>query len=174
MPGLAHFGIGLAAKRIAPQISLCILIISAMFLDLLSFMFLFAIWISHGLIMSILWSIIATIVTALITIRLKSKNDQENKKNLSFWSLEVFQVYLIIGLLVFSHWILDFIGWPMTAVYSNSTGVPILFDDNVNIGLGVYSRLFGALLMDIGVFVVGLAIYIYYTTKISLSNFYPR
>jgi len=129
-------------------------------------MFLFAIWITHGLIMSIFWSIIAMVATALITIRLNPKNKQENKRNSSFWSVEVFQISMIIGLLVFSHWILDFIGWPMTAVYSNSTGVPILFDDTVNIGLGVYSTIFGALLMDIGVFIIGLAIYIHYKIKI--------
>ncbi|MFX0082561.1 MAG: hypothetical protein ACFE94_12505 [Candidatus Hodarchaeota archaeon] len=162
MPALAHFGIGLAAKRFTPQVSLWILLISVMFIDLLSFIFLFAIWITHGLFMSIFWSIIAIIITALIKMRLNSKKNQENKNNSSMWNAEVYQISIIIGFLVFSHWILDFIGWPMTAVYSNSIGTPLLFDDAVNIGLGVYSTLFGAILMDLGVFCIGLVFYIHY------------
>ncbi len=54
----------------------------------------------------------------------------------------------------------------MSVIDPNATGVPLLFDDTVNIGLGVYSTWFGALLMDIGVFAVGLIIYIYYLKKV--------
>ena len=73
---------------------------------------------------------------------------------------------LIIGILVFSHWVLDFIGWPMSAIDPNATGVPLLFDDAVNIGIGVYRTWFGALLMDIGVFVFGLGLYFHYIKKV--------
>jgi len=52
---------------------------------------------------------------------------------------------MIIELLVFSHWILDFIGWTMNVINPNAFGVPLLFDDTVNIGLGFYSTWFGAL-----------------------------
>jgi len=159
MPALAHLGIGLAVKRFAPNIPLWALLISAMLLDILSFIFIFAIWISHGLFISIFWTIIAMSVTALIVNRLNSKNDQNKRKNSVIWSI-------LIGLLVFSHWVLDFIGWPMSAIDPNATGVPVLFNDAVNIGLGVYSTWFGALLMDIGVFVVGLAVYIHYVKKV--------
>ncbi|MFX1420222.1 MAG: hypothetical protein ACFE9N_15015 [Promethearchaeota archaeon] len=152
MPALAHIGIGLATKRFAPQIPLWALIISAMFIDLLSFIFIFAIWISHGLFMSVIWSIIAMLITILITKRLNLKSDY-------------LRITLIIGFLVFSHWILDFIGWPMSVINPNATGVPLLFDDTINIGLGVYSTWFGALLMDIGVFVLGLILYLYYLKK---------
>lgn len=166
MPALAHIGIGLAAKRFAPKIPLWALLISAMFIDLLSFVFLFAIWISHGLFMSVVWSIIAMLITALITMLLNSKNEQDKTHKSLSWSKVNLHATLTIGLLVFSHWILDFIGWPMSVINPSATGVPLLFNDSVNIGLGVYSTWVGALLMDIGVFVLGLVIYIHYLKKI--------
>ena len=166
MPALAHLGIGFVTKRFVPQIPLWVLLISSMVLDILSGIFIFAIWITHGLFMSVIWSIIAVLITTLITFHLKPKKGQHKKENLTIWSLEISQVSMIIGLLVFSHWILDFIGWPMSIIDSNATGVPLLFDDSVNIGLGVYSTWFGALLMDIGVFVMGLVVYIHYIKKI--------
>ncbi|NVM37509.1 MAG: hypothetical protein HWN81_18075 [Candidatus Lokiarchaeota archaeon] len=170
MPALAHIGIGLATKRFAPQIPLWALLLSAMFIDILSFLFLFAIWISHGLFMSVIWSIIAMLITALIKMRLNSKKEQDKKTKSPSWSIENLHITLIIGLLVFSHWVLDFIGWPMSVIDPSATGVPLLFDDAVNIGLGVYSTWFGALLMDIGVFVVGLGIYIHYVKKVKKIN----
>lgn len=166
MPALAHFGIGLLTKRLAPQIPLWTLLVSAMFIDLLSFVFLFAIWISHGLFMSVIWTIIAMLITALITMRLNLKNEQDKTKKSTIWNNVDFNTTLIIGLLVFSHWVLDFIGWPMSVINPSATGVPLLFDDAINIGLGVYSTWIGALLMDLGVFVVGLVVYIHYVKKI--------
>ena len=156
MPALAHIGIGLAAKRFFPKIPLWALLISVMAIDILAGIFIFVTWVSHGLFMAIIWSIIAMLITALFRVRLNSR----------IWNLEVLYISLSIGLLVFSHWVLDFIGWPMSAIDPNATGVPILFDDEVNIGLGVYSTWFGALLMDIGVFVVGLAVYFHYVKKV--------
>ena len=157
MPALAHIGIGLATKRFAPRIPLWTLLVSAMFLDILSFIFLFALWITHGLFMAIIWSTIAILITALIIFRLNLKNEHK---------ISVINISMIIGLLVFSHWILDFIGWPMTVIDSNATGVLLLFNDTINIGLGVYGTWFGALLMDIGVFVVGHAVYLHYVKKV--------
>ncbi len=163
MPALAHLGIGLATKRFAPQIPLWALLLSSMVLDLLSFIFIFALWITHGLFMSIIWSLIAFFITTLITFNLKSRKNSENISTI--WSKEIMNISIIIGLVVFSHWILDLIGWPMSAIDPNATGVPLLFDDAVNIGLGVYSTWVGALLMDIGVFAIGLVIYVLYLLK---------
>ncbi|MFX1326684.1 MAG: hypothetical protein ACFE91_00880 [Promethearchaeota archaeon] len=171
MPALAHIGIGLVAKRIAPQIPLWALLICVMAIDILSFIFLFATWISHGLFMVILWSIVSILITAFIRIRLTSKDDQDKGRNLSIWRMDIWQPSIIIGLFVFSHWVLDFIGWPMSALDPNASGVPLLFDDAVYIGLGVYSTWLGALLMDIGVFVVGLVIYVHYLKKIKKKKY---
>ncbi len=166
MPGLAHFGIGLAAKRFFPQIPLWALLISAMFIDILSFIFISAVWISHGLFMSVIWSIIAMIITALITMYLNSKKEQNKEYKSLNWRGVNLNITMIIGFVVFSHWILDFIGWPMTFIGLNDIGTPLFFDDTVNIGLGVYTTWFGALSMDIGLFVVGLVLYIHYLKKV--------
>ncbi|MFX0073835.1 MAG: hypothetical protein ACFE96_00220 [Candidatus Hermodarchaeota archaeon] len=157
MPALAHFGIGLAAKRFFPKIPLWGLLISAMAIDILSFIFISAIWLSHGLFMAIVWSVSAMAITALVTSLLNSKKGRE---------IKVLYTCTIIGLLVFSHWILDFIGWPMSVINPDLSGVPILFDDSFTIGLGVYSTWLGALTMDLGVFAIGLAIYLHYMFKI--------
>ncbi|MBY8985929.1 MAG: hypothetical protein KGD65_12720 [Candidatus Lokiarchaeota archaeon] len=164
MPALAHLGIGFATKRFAPQIPLWALLISSMVLDILSFIFISALWITHGLFMSVIWSIVAFLITALITIRLKTKKEQDN--NSALWSKEIINISIVIGLLVFSHWVLDFIGWPMSVIDPNATGVPLLFDYAATIGLGVYSTWLGALIMDIGVFFVGLAVYLHYVKKV--------
>lgn len=165
MPALAHFGIGLATKRFTPQIPLWALLISAMLIDLLSFIFISALWISHGLFMSVIWTVVAMILTAFITMRNNIKNEKNNINKSISWSIINLNTTLIIGLVVFSHWVLDLIGWPMSAINPNATGVPLLFDDAVNIGLGVYRTWIGALSMDLGVFFVGLGIYIYYIKK---------
>ncbi len=72
---------------------------------------------------------------------------------------------ILIGILVLSHWVLDFIGWPMRVINPDLSGVPLLFSDLETVGLGVYSTWFGALTMDIGVFAVGFALYLHYLLK---------
>ena len=111
--------------------------------------------------MAVVWSASAMLITALVTALLNSKKKQEKK---------VLNTSLVIGLLAFSHWILDLIGWPMSVINPDATGVPLLINDSITIGLGVYSTWFGALTMDIGVFVVGLAIYLHYKIRIKKTN----
>lgn len=166
MPALAHIGIGLAAKRFFPQIPLWASLISTMAIDILSFIFIFAIWPSHGLFMAVVWSACAMLITALVTTLLNSRKEQDKNMISTTWRMERLYISMIIGLLVFSHWILDFIGWPMTVINPDATGTPLLFNDSVTIGLGVYTTWFGALTMDIGVFVAGLAIYLHSRKKI--------
>ena len=166
MPALAHFGIGLAAKRYFPKIPLWTLLTSAMLIDILSFIFIFALWPSHGLFMAVVWSVSAMLITTLIPKLLNFKKEQDKKRISMLWDMKILNVCIIIGLLVFSHGVLDYIGWPMSVINTDATGTPLLFDDSVWIGLGVYSTWFGALTMDMGVFIVGLAIYLYYVKKI--------
>ncbi|MFW9896134.1 MAG: hypothetical protein ACFFD7_10055 [Candidatus Thorarchaeota archaeon] len=163
MPALAHLGIGFAIKRFTTLIPLWALLLSSMVLDILSFVLTLALWITHGLFMSVMWSAFAFLITIVITYWLKSRRQQNS--NLILWNKKILNIGVIIALVVFSHWILDFIGWPMSVI-NDYKGVPLLFDDAVYIGLGVYSTWFGALLMDIGVFVIGLIIYIHYKLRI--------
>lgn len=154
MPLLAHLGVGLAAKKVAPRISTWLLMISAMVIDIVA-IFTPQTWMSHGLLMSVIWTLASMVVAALVTRFHNSKVSEDKTK-----FHDVKHVTLLIGLLVFSHWVLDFIGWPMTIIKPTWTGVPILFADTPNIGLGVYRTWLGALMMEIGFFVVGLVVFL--------------
>ena len=132
--GPGHLGIGFAAKTVSPELPLWAYLVGSEGLDLLSFVFLstgmerFASyeitiekgietlapgsipW-SHGLFMSVIWSILAAIGIYLIT---------RNHKTSS-----------VFGLVVFSHWILDFIVHP--------PDLPIFFEGSPLLGLGLWS-----------------------------------
>ena len=131
MPGLTHIGIAFMTKLIAPNIPLWALLIATELLDIIFIVF----WIlriekiptkekagiapySHGLFMAIIWTIVASLITFLLSNNLYTT--------------------VIIGGLVFSHWILDFIASPMTYVYPNDTGKPIFFQNSRKIGLGLW------------------------------------
>ena len=164
MPALAHAAPGFVSKWIDPKIPLWASLISVYFLDILSIVFMpfgksISVPLSHGLFMAVVWSVIAVLFTVLITYYhdFRKENEISIKNN--------FRTGVFIGFLVFNHWILDFIGWPMTVIDSTATGVPILFDRTQTIGLGVYRTWTGALLMELGMFIAGLAIYIYYEKK---------
>jgi hypothetical protein len=153
MAGLAHAGVGLASKRIAPTVPVWILVIAAYAIDLIWGIFFFAgierlpepnspttnPW-SHGLFMAVVWSILIGLITALI-----SRNRRTS---------------LIIGLLVFSHWIVDFISHPMTAVFPGATGLPLFFDGSPTIGLGVWRTQLGVNIGEYGTLILGFVIYI--------------
>ncbi|HCT63062.1 MAG TPA: hypothetical protein DIC19_03080 [Erysipelotrichaceae bacterium] len=119
MSPTGHLAIGFAAKKYTHDISLPILLIAAYTIDLLYFVFIalkmesyaFNPW-SHSLGMAIIWSGLGALIFYLF---------KHNKKQA-----------LIIGLLVFSHWILDFIVWD---------NLPIFFDSTQRIGLGLYPRI---------------------------------
>ncbi len=167
MPALAHYGIGLAAKRINIKIPLWALLIAASFMDIMAMLIpTLPLWVTHSLLMAIIYSSIAILLTTLITYYYKSKNKQTNSK-ISF--KKNFGIGLIIGFCVLSHWILDFIGWPMVFM-PDYNGVPLLFDDNYTVGLGLYSTWAGAIVMDFGVFIIGFLIYFYTLKKIKKNK----
>ncbi|OHD10255.1 MAG: hypothetical protein A2086_00645 [Spirochaetes bacterium GWD1_27_9] len=126
MGPIGHLSIGFATKRFAPKIPLWILLVSSWFIDIIFMIFAFLgiegmenlkkagsvpSPLSHGLFMALVWSILAVIVSFLIS---------KNKK-----------YSLIIGLVVFSHWILDFIVW------SNQF---LFFVGSPQVGFGLYDK----------------------------------
>jgi hypothetical protein len=159
MPALAHFGLGFGFKRIVPKVPVIFLLIPCFLLDLICFITLIwpdpAIWISHGLFMSIVWSLLAG---GFAFLGLYLYNKKMEKKGKTESKISIWYTSIVITLLVFSHWILDVIGWPM--IIGEYMKVPLLFNDSKAIGFGVYSTWVGALVMDIGVFVVGAIFYI--------------
>ena len=116
MSPTGHLAFGFAAKKYAKDIPLPLLLIAAYTIDLLYFIFIalkmetyaFNPW-SHSLGMALFWSCMGAFLF---------NHSRHNKKQA-----------LLIGLLIFSHWILDFIVWD---------NLPIFFDPTQRIGLGLY------------------------------------
>jgi len=157
MEPFAHASIGLMAKPFAPKAPLWALLAATAVPDLLSFGFMAAgiehgavtqldfehglqylsqqsiPW-SHGLFMSVVWSVVVA------AIALRFSRDRRTS--------------IVIGLMVFSHWVLDFV------VYLN---IPLLFDNSQVIGLGLITSgpgLILGILLEIGLIAGGIAIYL--------------
>jgi len=159
MAALTHLGVGFAAKSIAPKVNVVYLIIAAWLIDIIWAVFYFAGIeklpgpgidttnpYSHGLFMAILWTLATAVVTYLVS----------NNKRTS----------IIIGLLVFSHWIIDFISHPMTAVYPDDPKLSIFFDGSSTVGLGLWSNQLAVNIGEYGILALGIAIYIYIKIKL--------
>jgi len=137
-----HLAIAFAAKPVATKAPLWLLLTATEILDLLAFAFMaigiehvapepsFA-W-SHGLFMSIVWSVITGAIAFLLF-----KNHRTG---------------IIIGLLVFSHWVLDFI--------SHYRDLPLIFNGSPLVGLGLESSILSGIIIESSMLVVGAAIYI--------------
>ena len=153
MAGLAHLGIGLVFTLIVPDIHPLILIFFAYFLDIIFFGFMFiglekmpkadyvaeAPW-SHSLFMAVIWAVLVGLVTIILTSN--------------------YYYGWILGILVFSHWIIDFIVSPMEYVFPNDTGHLIHpFGGSAKIGLGVMRTKAGVIVIEGGVTLLGLLIF---------------
>jgi hypothetical protein len=132
-----HLGVGFAAKRAAPRVSLGVLIGASAALDVLAGVFMLAgapnetglAW-THGLALSVVWSLAAFLVAFLVTRR--------------GWASAV------IGLVVMSHWVLDFISHPMGMGKPLPPDIPLLLEGSRKVGLGLYNSLAAALTTDLG------------------------
>lgn len=138
-----HFAIAFAAKPATPKAPLWVLLVATEVLDLLAFAFMaigiehgapdpsFA-W-SHGLFMSGIWSIACGGITFLFY--------QDRKTS------------IVIGLLVFSHWILDFI--------AHTRDLPLFFNGSPKVGLGLESSVPVGVVMEFSMLAAGIAIYLF-------------
>lgn len=150
---IGHFAVGMGAKAARPTISLGTLFLAAQLLDLLWPTFLLLGWeqvliepgvtevtplnfthypISHSLLSVVGWSLLAGGVFWLFT---KSGRGA-----------------VVIGLCVLSHWVLD--------VVMHRPDLPLFPGDSPMVGLGLWSSLIGSLLVEGGLFVIGLALYL--------------
>ena len=136
-----HFAIAFAAKPAAPKAPLWVLLVATEILDLLAFAFMaFGIehgapdpslaW-SHGLFMSVVWSAVSGAMAFLFY--------RDHRTSIA------------IGLLVFSHWVLDFISHP--------PDLPVLFGGSPRVGLGLESSIAVGIIMEFGMLAGGIAIY---------------
>ncbi|MFX0015806.1 MAG: hypothetical protein ACFE98_14555 [Candidatus Hermodarchaeota archaeon] len=149
MAGIAHLGVGLAFKLIAPEIPVILLVVCAYLLDLIFLIFMFAgleelprndrvsetPW-SHSLFMALIWSILAAMIVALI--------------------IQDILTGIIIGFTVFSHWIIDFIVSPMTYAFPNDTGKLLHpFGESPKVGLGLMRTKMGVIIAEGGSLLLG-------------------
>jgi hypothetical protein len=150
---IGHFGVALAAKRVAPETSLGTLILAAQFLDFLWPVFLLlgiervrvapgftkvspldftAYPISHSLLMAMVWAIL------LGGIYYAVRHDARSA--------------LVISAAVLSHWILDFI--------VHRPDLQLSPGSDVRVGLGLWNSLPVTIAVEILFFGAGLAIYL--------------
>jgi hypothetical protein len=98
---------------------------------------------SHNIFISL---IITTILSLLICFRIKNLLQ-------TIWC----------GILIFSHWILDFITWPMTAIFSNQPRMYLFpIKNTIEIGLGLYSSLIEVVLIEFSTLIIGIGIYLHW------------
>ncbi len=151
--GPGHLGVGLAAKRIAPRTPLIVLLAASEVLDILCFVFIFAglerasenlelsyiPW-SHSLFMAVVWSIVAGAIT--------------------FFFARDRRMSIVVGLVVFSHWMLDFI--------AHDPDLPLFFGGSPLVGLGLewthtanglVVHFAQGLIVEIGLLIGGFVIY---------------
>jgi membrane-bound metal-dependent hydrolase YbcI (DUF457 family) len=156
MDPLGHASIGLMVKPLAPKAPLWALLAATAVPDLLFFGFQAAgleyqavtqfdlghglqylsppsiPW-SHGLFMCIVWSAMVAIIAFLFS------RDRRTS--------------IVIGLLVFSHWVLDFIVYPI---------LPVFFDNSRMIGLGLMTSgpgFIASVILEMGLITGGIATY---------------
>ena len=161
MAGLGHIGFGFATKPIAPKVHLLVLLIATELIDILWGVFYFtgldrnkvgidsSPW-SHSLFMSVIWSVLAALIAARIY------HDHRSG--------------IVVGLLVFGHWVIDFVTHPMGAIFG---GIPLppdlhlFFNGSSKVGLGLYNHSFiTAIVTDIVMIMIGLVIYVQYRIKL--------
>ena len=166
--GPGHLGIAFAAKPAAPKIPLWVLLVASEALDLLCFGFTavgvekFGVshadiaegikilvpgsipW-SHGLFMSIAWSVVAATITYFVYHDRRASS--------------------IVGLVVLSHWLLDFI--------VHLPDLPLLFNGSPKVGLGLWGTGPGLLVsgfLEIALLAGGIAFYLVTRKQKSLKE----
>ena len=167
MGPIGHCAVGLAAKPVAPKVPLGVLLLATVILDGLAIAFSFAgiegvktgiPW-SHGLFMSVIWSVVAAILTSRIYRGRRAG--------------------AVVGLLVFSHWVLDFVSHPVPfssfswRLWQWSYGrplpsdLPLLFGSSAKVGLGLYNTISAveATALEFGMFILGGAVYAVHVAK---------
>jgi hypothetical protein len=154
-----HIGVALAAKPLAPKVSVGVMLVAATAIDTLCGVFTafglewvntttgesYLAW-SHGLFMSLVWTLFALGIAWMVT------------RN---WKMS-----LVIAGLVFSHWVLDFISHPMGMGRVLPKDLPLFFDDSPRVGLGLYNSVIAALISEFGLLGAGIFIYLKTTRPI--------
>ena len=150
---IGHIATGFAAKRVCRDVSLGILVMAAMFIDLLWPIFTLIGWESleldpgntavvpinlihypwsHSLLFTLIWALLFGGIYYLIRRNSKAS--------------------LLLGGLVIGHFLLDFI--------THRPDLPLTPYEKVLVGLGLWHSVIGTIVVEGGIFVLGLLIYI--------------
>ncbi len=147
MAGLAHIGCGFAARSVDGRIRVGWYILAAELPDVL-YMILSVMpvdqekagYFHHSLAASAAWAVLAGLTAFVATRRRRSS--------------------LLITAAVFSHWILDALTWPMTAVMDDPGRMPLFISPDPSIGLGLYRTMAGVIFGEVFFLGGGLFLYI--------------
>ena len=150
---IGHYAVGMASKKIVPKVSLGTLFLAVQLVDLLWPLFLligiehvridpgntvvtpldfYDYPFTHSLLGAIFWS------CAFAVLYLAFKKDKRSA--------------VVIGLAVFSHWILDLI--------THRPDLPLGFGGSTYFGLGMWNSLPATLVVEVGLFAAGIVFYI--------------
>jgi hypothetical protein len=144
MAAITHLTVACIFKNsLTKKVSLGVCIFATYFLDIIALLFSLSkfdtylynmthiegsFW-SHSLIMSLIWSLIFS------TIYLISKKNLINS--------------FIVFIIVFSHWIIDLITWPLGCIWKNAPGLYLIWSDTFTVGFGLYNSVSLAIIIEI-------------------------
>jgi hypothetical protein len=155
---IGHFAVGFAAKKIVPKVSLGYLFFACQLLDLiwpaLVLMGIETVSVdpsataqtpldfsyfpySHSLLMALVWS---ALTAALYFFFKRSRRES-----------------VVLGLVVFSHWILDWI--------THRPDLPLTLSDSVKVGLGLWNHVGISLTVELSLFFAGVWVYLKSTER---------
>ena len=147
MAGLAHLGVGFALKKAGPKVNVLILLFLSVWLDLvwmisglLGIPEEYGGYLSHSLIGAAGWAVIGLGITFLAARQMRPA--------------------VVVAAAVLSHWVLDAVVWPMTAVIPDSGKMPLWFSQEPSVGLGVYKTMAGVIIGEVGITGAGIFLYI--------------
>ena len=149
---IGHFGAGLAAKALAPRVSLGSLFLAAQFIDL--------VW-PTLLLLGLERVRIAPGITAVTPLDFEHYPFTHSLAAVLLWGAGFAVVYrliskdfrsaLLLGVLVVSHWLLDLV--------VHRPDLP-LYPGSAKVGLGLWDSVAGTLIVELAVFGLGAALYL--------------
>jgi hypothetical protein len=150
---LGHYAVAFGAKRAAPAVSLGTLLAAATFLDLL--------W-PVLVIAGIERAVVVPGITAFTPLEFTHYPISHSLSMSVVWGLAFAGSYFLIrrkplaatvlGLLVLSHWLLDAV--------AHRPDLPLTLGGDTRVGLGLWNSIPGTLAVELGMFALGLAIYL--------------
>lgn len=149
---LGHYGLALGAKKLAPKVSLGTLVFASLLIDL--------VW-PILLLIGKEEVVISPGITVVTPLDFTNYPLSHSLLAVGIWALLLGVVYLIwkrsgasallVGGLVVSHWLLDFL--------VHRPDLPLFPNDGSRYGLGLWNSLVATLVLEFGIFFIGLFIY---------------